>query len=120
MFITKEFSFSAAHNLINYHGKCEELHGHNYKLSITLSGNPKENGMIIDFALFKKIVEENIISLLDHKYLNNVFENPTSENVASWIFSTLNSIFLEGDCSLYEVRLWETEDSSVSVRGKER
>ncbi len=116
MFITKEFTFSSAHNLTNYHGKCEELHGHNFKLSVTLLGNPEEDGMIIDFALLKKIVEENVITILDHKYLNKIIENPTSENIASWIFNRLSPIFDCENCKLYEVRLWESETSSVAIR----
>lgn len=116
MFITKEFKFSSAHNLTNYHGKCEELHGHTFKLSVTLEGMPREDGMIIDFILLKNIIQENILNLLDHKYLNNIFKNPTCENIAKWTFEKLEPILEGENYTLYEVRLWEDETSSVMIR----
>jgi len=117
MFITREFTFSAAHNLTNYHGKCEELHGHTFKLSITLEGSPiEEDGMIVNFITIKDIVQENILNLLDHKYLNNIFKNPTCENIVSWIFNKLDPVLKGENYSLYEVRLWESSESSVTLR----
>ena len=65
--VTKQFDFEAAHFLTKYHGKCERLHGHSYKLFVTVEGPLQENGMVIDFVILKKIVkefkEENIVVL---------------------------------------------------------
>lgn len=116
MYITKEFVFDSAHNLVDYHGKCEDLHGHTFKLSVTLEGSPSEDGMIIDFADLKKIIQDNIIALLDHKYLNNIFKNPTIENICIWIFDKLSAILKSEKYSLYEVKLWESATSSVTMR----
>lgn len=115
-FISKEFSFDSAHQLINYNGKCENLHGHTYRLKITLKGEIKESGMIIDFTLLKKIVEEKIIEKLDHRYLNDIISQPTAENIALWIWNELENEFTNERCSIYEIVLWETETSSVTLR----
>ncbi|MGC8765703.1 MAG: 6-carboxytetrahydropterin synthase QueD [Brevinematia bacterium] len=115
-FISKEFSFDAAHQLINYNGKCENLHGHTYKLKITLIGEIRDDGMIIDFIVFKRIVDEKIIEKLDHRFLNEIVPQPTAENIALWIWNELKN-GLEGEnYSLYEIVLWETESSSVVIR----
>lgn len=117
MYITREFRFDAAHNLVNYKGKCENLHGHTYKLKVTLAGSPeKDSGMIIDFALLKKIVNERVIDKLDHNYLNNVLEQSTAENMIEWIWNELEGGLAGGNYVLHELTLWETESSSVTLR----
>jgi len=120
MFISKEFKFDAAHNLINYNGKCEKLHGHTYKLKVTLIGNISSNknnsGMIIDFSLLKKIVDEKVIEVLDHNYINNIIQQPTAENLIMWIWNILEKEFKSPNYELYELTLWETETSSVTLR----
>ena len=68
-------SFSAAHNLRNYKGKCEELHGHNYKVEVVLGGlELDEDGLLIDFKDIKTSLKK-ILETLDHKYLNEVTKN---------------------------------------------
>ena len=90
MYISKEFKFDSAHQLIEYNGKCENLHGHTYKLRVTLKGEvDKKTGMIIDFTILKKIVNDNIIEKLDHNYLNNIVKQPTAENIVGWIWNEL-------------------------------
>ena len=69
--ITKEFSFDAAHLLENHSSKCKNLHGHTYKLLVTVSKEELDNNMIIDFSDLKKIVNETIIDKLDHAFLYN-------------------------------------------------
>lgn len=76
---SKIFKFDAAHNLTKYHGKCERLHGHTYKLVVTVKGKLDEQDMVIDFALLKDIVQKEVIDILDHAYLNDIIENPTAE-----------------------------------------
>lgn len=117
MYISKEFKFDSAHQLIEYNGKCENLHGHTYKLRVTLKGEvDKKTGMIIDFTIFKKIVNDNIIEKLDHNYLNNIIKQPTAENIVKWIWNELYSLLKGENYKLYELILWETEDSFVILR----
>ena len=113
MQVTKEFTFDCAHKLNNYEGLCKFLHGHTYKLHVTLKGEPKNNGMVIDFAEIKSLVSEHVISKLDHRYLNDIegLAQPTAENMVLWIWNILNPIF--GDM-LSELKLWETPTSFVT------
>ena len=114
MFVTKEFTFDAAHFLTNYHGKCEHLHGHTYKLRVTVEGEIQANGLVIDFVELKSIVKEKIIEKLDHSSLNDFFPNPTAEYVAKWIWKELETL---PHGKLYEIKLWETPTSFVTYRG---
>jgi len=116
MLLRREFNFDAAHNLVNYHGKCEALHGHTYKLAVTLSGKPDEEGMVYDFSELKKDVSELVLSRLDHAYINDVISQPTAEYIAAWVFRTLDEPLSRGNCELFEIQVWETERSSVVVR----
>lgn len=132
MLVTREFTFDAAHNLTNYHGKCEDLHGHTYKLAVTLDGKVQDNGLVIDFAVLKKIVNKHVIEKLDHKYLNDIFDNSSVEKVAIWIWDQLKDFneLLKEEADdpnldpetiavrLYEVKLWESPGSYVTYNGK--
>lgn len=118
MLLKKIFKFDAAHNLTNYNGKCENLHGHTYKLVVTVEGKPDDQDMVIDFVLLKKIVHDEVINILDHAYINDIIENPTAENIAKWIWGKLSKKIEEQGCRLYEIEVWETEDSSVIYRGE--
>ena len=113
MLISKDFKFDAAHNLIHYHGKCEKLHGHTYRLRVVLEGQPDSEGMIIDFIELKHIVNERVISRLDHAYLNEIIPQPSAENIALWIWGELDEKVRRENCKLYEVHVWETETSCV-------
>ncbi len=109
MLIGKEFTFEAAHKLLNYNGPCANLHGHTYKLQVVLSGSVQKDGMIIDFVDLKRIVKEKVLSKLDHAFINKIIRQPTAENIATWIWNQLKkSLPL-----LYEIRLWETQTSFV-------
>ena len=105
---TSEFEFDSAHYLRNYKGKCANLHGHNWKFNVTISGevNPK-TGMLMDFKELKTIVEEKITGKYDHKCLNDVVAfNPTAENLAKEIFWEI-SAELPSNIELVKVRLYE-------------
>ena len=107
-------SFSAAHNLRGYEGNCENLHGHNWKVEATLCGGALDNvGMLTDFRILKKALK-SIIDDLDHSYLNDnpVFKtlNPTSENLASYIYHELEKTFPK---MVDKVVVWESEDSAA-------
>ncbi|PLV57678.1 6-carboxytetrahydropterin synthase QueD [Thermotoga sp. SG1] len=119
MILVKKFSFEAAHNLTRYHGKCERLHGHTYKLIVKVEGPLNEEDMVIDFAELKRIVEESVLSKMDHAYLNEMFEQPTTERVAIWIWQELSKAFEKTSIRLHEIELWETETSGVVYRGEE-
>jgi len=116
MKVTKLFTFDSAHNLVNYKGKCEELHGHTYKLEVTVKGKADHEGMIIDFVTLKEIVNEKIIKKLDHKYLNEVLGfNTTCENILFWMWNELKDILNGENYSLYKLKLWETPTSFAEV-----
>jgi 6-pyruvoyltetrahydropterin/6-carboxytetrahydropterin synthase len=112
--------FEAAHNLRNYQGKCNRLHGHNWKVEVTVRGNKLDNiGMVIDFTVLKAEVK-NIIDRLDHYYLNElaVFEkqNPTAEHIAKYIYEELVDPLRRHDVALYQVKIWESARSAVAYR----
>ena len=87
--IRVEDEFSAAHFLSNYHGKCEKLHGHNYKVRLWARGAVLDKGgMLLDFSLLKKVMKE-VLAVLDHSNLNDIetFQNdPSAERIARFIF----------------------------------
>ena len=118
MLVSKEFKFDAAHNLVHYHGKCEKLHGHTYKLRVTLEGTPNQEGLVFDFLELKKIVNERVISKLDHAYINELIEQPSAENIAMWIWNRIKDPLNGPNYHLYEVTVWETETSFVTYKGE--
>ncbi len=116
-YLTKTFTFDSAHNLIKYNGKCERLHGHTYRLDVTIQGRLNSEEMVLDFVEFKSIVKDNVIDLIDHTYLNDILEQPSTENLVLWIWNKLSPLFDSDNYKLFEIKLWETQTSSVSFRG---
>lgn len=110
--VTKIFHFEACHHLPNYKGKCNQLHGHSYKLEVTVETVKfnQDTGMVIDFNELKDIITQNVIDNYDHSYLNNIFKNPTVENMVCQIASDL-ILFLPKDVRLKRLKLWETHNS---------
>ena len=112
--ISMDFGFSAAHHLPMSKGRCEKVHGHNYKLRVTLAGEPDpRTGMIMDFYALQEVVEKRVISELDHTNLNDLLENPTAELIAAWIWRRLEEDLPE----LFELILWEVTECFVTYRG---
>jgi len=109
MLINKIFTFDAAHKLPNYNGKCANLHGHTWKLIVSLEGEIKENGMIVDFKELKDKVNEKVIDKLDHSYLNDAISNPTCENLLLWIKEQL------AELNPKTLRLYESETSFCEI-----
>jgi 6-pyruvoyltetrahydropterin/6-carboxytetrahydropterin synthase len=134
--VTKEFSFEMAHALWNYDGPCRNVHGHSYRLFVTLSGvpvddlqNPK-NGMVIDFTELKSIVKKEIISLFDHavtvsgnydlkkmELFRSMFGNtvivdyqPTCENLVADFAARIKK-HLPEKVRLHSLKLYETATS---------
>lgn len=117
---TKIFTFDSAHKLNDYEGDCKYLHGHTYKLEVTVRGRRDKCGMVIDFKDLKSIVKEEIISEIDHRYLNDIFDyNPTCENMVEWIFEKLDNRLSCGDRVLQKIVLWETPTSFATLERDE-
>lgn len=118
--ITKKFTFESAHSLYDdlseednkkIFGKCVNVHGHSYKLFISVSGKEK-NGMIINFTELKQIVNENIIEKFDHKYLNDTMPILTTcENMVDVFWGILDVRLMEKNIQLEKIKLYETENS---------
>ena len=120
MLLRKEFTFDAAHNLVRYHGKCEALHGHTYRIAVVLEGFPDEEGMIMDFTDLSDIVRERVVSHLDHAYLNDIIEQPTAENVAGWIWGRIEEDVRRPNCALSSLEVWETSTACVTLRAEDK
>jgi len=103
--------FNAAHKLDGYEGKCANLHGHTWKVEVFVVGDKlDEVGMLIDFNILKEKVRE-VTERLDHSFLNDFKDigNPTSENIARYIFKNLKD--LPKNVRLEKVRVWESSTS---------
>jgi len=116
--ILVEDYFNAAHRLRNYQGKCEELHGHNWKVQVHVAAEKLDKaGMLMDFKDLKEHLK-NILQKLDHHYLNEVspFDkfNPTSENLARFVYQGLKESLAGTQVNLSKVTVWETEKACAS------
>jgi 6-pyruvoyltetrahydropterin/6-carboxytetrahydropterin synthase len=109
--VTRAFTFEAAHQLPWHAGACRELHGHGYRLEVTVDGPLTPDGIVIDFADLRDLVEHTVISRYDHKYLNDVLDNPTAELIAHDAWKELEAAGL----SVQRLKLWETADCSVEL-----
>ena len=108
------FDFEAAHRLPHHPGPCRELHGHSYRLVVSVERKvAAETGIAIDFADLKRIVRREVVDPLDHTYVNDRIDNPTAEVMAEWIWNALR----EPLAGLAEVELWETRGCAVVYRG---
>ncbi len=123
--VAVERSFSAGHSLREYKGKCENVHGHNYKVRVTLEGERlASNGLLVDFVEMKKHLM-TIIDRLDHQFINDLQPftviNPSAENLAKYFYDELSSKLGEIGSGvpvrIAEVRIWETDTSIAAYRG---
>lgn len=111
-------SFAAAHNLINYQGECENLHGHNWKVEVTVDAKELDKaGLGVDFKFLKS--ETNaLLKTLDHKYLNELvpFDNlsPSSENIAKHLYQELGNKLNTANVTVIEVTVWESDFACAS------
>ncbi|MDX9881519.1 MAG: 6-carboxytetrahydropterin synthase [Prolixibacteraceae bacterium] len=134
--VSKQFSFEMSHALFNYDGLCRNIHGHSYKLRITITGEPindpgkPKNGMVIDFGDLKKLINKSIVDELDHSLMINaaaphrnpeelgqMYERfhvvgfqPTTENLVIYIAGKIQKL-LPAHLKLFSVRLYETVNS---------
>jgi 6-pyruvoyltetrahydropterin/6-carboxytetrahydropterin synthase len=142
--LTRVFHFDMAHVLLNYPGKCKNIHGHTYKLEVTVKGVPcneetsPKKGMLIDFSDFKILIQDHIISIWDHALmihhdtdpvlldaLTNNYDKviivpfqPTTENMICELVSIIKKI-LPSDLQLFSLRLYETEKSFAEWHASE-
>lgn len=115
--IIVESDFSAAHQLRGYKGKCESLHGHNWKVQAVFAKmSLNKIGLVLDFVKAKRLLEK-ILSELDHKNINRIDlfkkNNPTSELIAKFIFDRLKKL-AKNQATLKKVSVWETPTSCAS------
>jgi len=110
--------FAAAHRLEHFYGKCEALHGHNWKVEVFLTGAQLDGaGLLMDFGAVKARARE-LLEELDHKYLNEVpafrEQNPSSENLARWLFERLSGALNQGGVKVSRVSVWESDTSCAT------
>jgi len=121
--ITMEESFPAAHALRGYRGKCQYVHGHNYRLRVSLQADELDAaGLVVDFAEVRRLLRD-LVEPFDHRLLNEVrpFDtlNPTAENMARYFFEELRRRLAAyaPRVRVAEVRVWETEAATAAYRG---
>jgi 6-pyruvoyltetrahydropterin/6-carboxytetrahydropterin synthase len=113
-----ETHFSSAHQLRGYRGKCENLHGHNWKVQIyVLAEKLNDLDIAIDFHELKRLAED-VLAPLDHGFLNDIFpfteKNPSSENIAKWIYDSLKKKINDENVQLSAITVWESETASAT------
>ena len=126
--ISVEETFAAGHALRGYHGKCEKVHGHNYKVQVTLEGERLDSaGLLIDFVELKRLLRE-VVERLDHEFLNDLppFDdwNPSAENMARYFYEEISKGLAasqpQAAVRLAQVKIWETDTTTASYRGDAR
>ena len=122
--VTVEQTFAAGHALRNYKGKCENVHGHNFKVQVRIEGpSLDETGMLVDFIDVKNVMRK-VIDRLDHQFLNEVppfdEKNPSAENIAEYFYRQMTGRLKDTPVPvrISEVKIWETDIQSATYRPK--
>ncbi len=110
--------FAAAHRLENFYGKCESLHGHNWKVEIFVTADTLDDaGLVLDFGKIKTHAH-HVLERIDHTYLNELpaFQhiNPSSENLARYLFDELSGSLNDGRVKISRVAVWESDTTSAA------
>jgi 6-pyruvoyltetrahydropterin/6-carboxytetrahydropterin synthase len=110
--------FAAAHQLRNFEGNCEKLHGHNWKVEVTLCGDKlNKAGLLVDFREIKDATDR-VLKELDHSFLNDLppfkNESPSSENIAAYLYGKLSNELNTGDRRVSKVTAWESDSACAS------
>ena len=118
--VSVEETFAAGHALRNYRGKCENVHGHNYRVQVTVEGEELNSiGLLVDFGDLKKLIRA-IVGRLDHQFLNDLapFDaiNPSAENMARYFYDEITSGLSAPGQRIREVKIWETDITSATYR----
>ena len=118
--VSVEQTFAAGHALRNYKGKCENVHGHNYRVLVTVRGEQLDSiGLLVDFVDVKKLINR-VVDRLDHQFINDLppFDeiNPSAENMAKYFYDEIAAGLGESAVRVGEVRIWETDTASATYR----
>jgi 6-pyruvoyltetrahydropterin/6-carboxytetrahydropterin synthase len=110
--------FAAAHQLRESHGKCERLHGHNWKVEVYVTGDQLgKDGLLIDFKMIKKATEK-VLNELDHEFLNELEPfgtiNPSSENIARYVYESLDQELTNRNIKVSKVSAWESDSACAT------
>jgi 6-pyruvoyltetrahydropterin/6-carboxytetrahydropterin synthase len=122
--VAVEQGFASAHALRNYKGRCENVHGHNWKVRVVIEGEKlDQTGMLVDFLDIKSLMGE-IVDRIDHQFLNEIppFDvvNPSAENIAEYFYQQVSGRLhaTPVPVRIREVKIWETEIQSATYRPK--
>jgi 6-pyruvoyltetrahydropterin/6-carboxytetrahydropterin synthase len=119
--VTVQQTFAAGHALRNYRGKCENVHGHNYRIEVTVQGEQLDSiGLLVDFVELKRLMKDTI-DYLDHRFINDLepFDkvNPSAENIAKYFHDRISAgLSPDVPIRLAQVKVWETDTSSAVYR----
>ena len=119
--VTVEQTFAAGHALRNYRGKCENVHGHNYRVRVTVQGNQLDaTGLLVDFLEANRLIS-GTVEYLDHRFINDLppFDqlNPSAENIAKYFYEKVSGgLNTEVAARVSQVQVWETDVSSAVYR----
>jgi len=119
--VTVEQTFAAGHALRNYRGACENVHGHNYRVRVTVEGEQLDaTGLLVDFLDINQLIS-GAVGYLDHRFINDLppFDeiNPSAENMAKYFYDRLSAgLKNEAPVRISEVRVWETDTTSAVYR----
>ena len=110
--------FAAAHKLRGFEGSCENLHGHNWKVEVYVTGEKLErDGLLIDFRIIKEKTEK-LLDELDHKFLNDlepfISLNPSSENISRYVFESLSEELNNENVKISKITVWESDSACAS------
>ena len=117
--ISVEETFAAGHALRGYRGKCENVHGHNYRVQLTIEGPELDKiGLLVDFVEVKRLIR-GVVDRLDHRFINDLppfdIVNPSAENLAKYFYDEIGAR-LASPVRLGQVRIWETDITSATYR----
>ena len=120
--VSVDETFSSGHALRGYKGKCENVHGHNYKVRVTLAGKELDSvGLLYDFVHLKQVIQ-GVIRTLDHRFLNDFppFDtiNPSAENIARYIFDETSKQMTQpaNGTGISSITVWETDVTAATYR----
>lgn len=118
--VSVEQTFASAHALRNYKGKCENIHGHNWKVEVVIEGQKlDETGLLVDFIDVKRLMAE-VIERLDHQHLNEIppfdIVNPSAENIAEYFYRRMADGLSTAPVRVQSVKIWETDIQSATFK----